>query len=151
MKVTTYYRNRSLWRLWWSPSLWCWSLYRWPWFSSLIEQRFPTLLWPPLFNPDDLESILPSEQPHNPCFLKDGRLYGKVFFCIFNGRKKVLWICYIIGTFGITVAAFSKNWTEFQIALITAGSGISPYITLTFVLLNEISGKLKDIMKFKSY
>lgn len=56
------------------------------------------------------------------------------------GRKKVLWICYIIGTFGITVAAFSKNWTEFQIALITAGSGISPYITLTFVLLNEISG-----------
>lgn len=32
-----------------------------------------------------------------------------------------------------------------MVALIITGCGLSPYVTVTFVLLNEISGKFKYI------
>jgi len=45
-----------------------------------------------------------------------------------------------LGAISALFASFAQDWTTFMIALIITGCGLSPYITVTFVLLNEISG-----------
>ena len=66
---------------------------------------------------------------------------GKLFRVLFlYFRKKIILYCYLIGAVSVLFASFAQDWNIFMIALIVTGCGISPYTTLTFVLLNEISG-----------
>ena len=49
-------------------------------------------------------------------------------------------MAYLLGAVASIVDDFSRNWYQFMFGIIALGSGMSPFITLTFVLLNEISG-----------
>ncbi len=59
----------------------------------------------------------------------------------------------MIGSSAALLGAFATSWKMFMCALIIVGCGLSPFITITFVLLNEISGinskKAKNLGRFQ--
>lgn len=57
------------------------------------------------------------------------------------GRRKVIVLCYIIGSVPILVGGFSPTWIAFMVLFCISGVGISPYAILVFVLMQENSNE----------
>ena len=58
------------------------------------------------------------------------------------GRKPSLLWSYVIGAISLALISFMSNWTVFLTLLTIGGLGISPYLTNSFLLVNESSGDI---------